>query len=369
MGVDERKAAMSASTRLATRCNACGTSFRVQEEQLAASDGYVRCGRCDAVFNARSTLFDLDAPAGMAQAASTSATVNDTEPPLPEVSVSEAANYAPAVGMQEGVKAENLQLDEAEQRDRSATAPADVGPRTSSPAVSATTSLGPSDGLEPAEPTWREGVNSSPAGDPRLEPDWQEPDASRMLELLGTEALPSQAEAGAPIAAPATWNSLRERRPRKPESRLMLAGLSLISALLVLALPVHWAWVEREPLRAQHAELDAWLTDKAALPSTGWRHLDGLQVSSSSLRATPQGGAFQLELIVLNRAAHRLAMPWLDLSLSDSKGQAVLRRSLDPALLGPSQALAPNEQRKLQIVFRIDRPTAVAGYEVGLFHP
>ena len=50
---------MSSAQRLATRCNACGTSFRVSEEQLAISEGYVRCGRCDAVFNARANLFEI----------------------------------------------------------------------------------------------------------------------------------------------------------------------------------------------------------------------------------------------------------------------------------------------------------------------
>lgn len=45
---------------LATRCNACGTEFRVGEEQLLASDGWVRCGRCNAVFDATEMLFDAD---------------------------------------------------------------------------------------------------------------------------------------------------------------------------------------------------------------------------------------------------------------------------------------------------------------------
>jgi len=49
---------------LATRCTACGTIFRVVRDQLKVSDGWVRCGRCDEVFNALENLFDLerDAP-------------------------------------------------------------------------------------------------------------------------------------------------------------------------------------------------------------------------------------------------------------------------------------------------------------------
>ncbi|MDP2805212.1 MAG: DUF3426 domain-containing protein [Gallionellaceae bacterium] len=35
-----------------TQCPECSTRFKVSEEQLSASEGTVRCGRCNAVFNA-----------------------------------------------------------------------------------------------------------------------------------------------------------------------------------------------------------------------------------------------------------------------------------------------------------------------------
>ncbi|HET7792582.1 MAG TPA: zinc-ribbon and DUF3426 domain-containing protein, partial [Rhizobacter sp.] len=49
---------------LATRCTSCGTVFRVVQDQLKVSEGWVRCGRCNEVFNAIEGLFDLerDAP-------------------------------------------------------------------------------------------------------------------------------------------------------------------------------------------------------------------------------------------------------------------------------------------------------------------
>jgi predicted Zn finger-like uncharacterized protein len=37
---------------LATRCPACGTTFKVVRDQLRISDGWVRCGRCSEVFDA-----------------------------------------------------------------------------------------------------------------------------------------------------------------------------------------------------------------------------------------------------------------------------------------------------------------------------
>ena len=62
---------------LATRCLSCGTVFRVGEEQLLASDGWVRCGRCNSVFNAAEVLFDIDTGAPMRLALPTG---SDTAP-------------------------------------------------------------------------------------------------------------------------------------------------------------------------------------------------------------------------------------------------------------------------------------------------
>lgn len=47
---------------LATRCPACGTVFRVVQDQLKVSQGWVRCGHCQDVFNALEALFELTPP-------------------------------------------------------------------------------------------------------------------------------------------------------------------------------------------------------------------------------------------------------------------------------------------------------------------
>lgn len=44
---------------LATSCPSCGTVFRVVQDQLKISEGWVRCGHCQEVFNALEGLFDL----------------------------------------------------------------------------------------------------------------------------------------------------------------------------------------------------------------------------------------------------------------------------------------------------------------------
>src|ERR1700693_2232548 len=44
---------------LATRCPFCETVFRLQPAQLALRRGLVRCGHCNEVFDASSSLFEL----------------------------------------------------------------------------------------------------------------------------------------------------------------------------------------------------------------------------------------------------------------------------------------------------------------------
>jgi len=83
---------------LATRCAACGTVFRVVQDQLKVSDGWVRCGRCAEVFNAIEGLVELDTasqatPDVMAVAAALENPAADPLPrePLPQFAESTAA--------------------------------------------------------------------------------------------------------------------------------------------------------------------------------------------------------------------------------------------------------------------------------------
>ena len=67
---------------LATSCPSCGTVFRVVQDQLKISEGWVRCGHCQEVFNALEGLFDLarrDTRSGAPDLA-TPATTNPTDP-------------------------------------------------------------------------------------------------------------------------------------------------------------------------------------------------------------------------------------------------------------------------------------------------
>ena len=74
---------------LTTRCSSCATVFRVVQDQLRVSEGWVRCGRCGVPFNAIEGLVDAgdaplrvltpEAPAAPAVAAAPARRISDEE--------------------------------------------------------------------------------------------------------------------------------------------------------------------------------------------------------------------------------------------------------------------------------------------------
>lgn len=71
---------------LATRCPACGTVFRVVQDQLRVSEGWVRCGRCSEPFNALEAMVEWPPVRTAAPAA----------PPAPSAPVAPEEPTAPA---------------------------------------------------------------------------------------------------------------------------------------------------------------------------------------------------------------------------------------------------------------------------------
>ena len=80
---------------LATRCPACNTVFRVLQDQLRVSEGWVRCGQCQEVFNALETLFDLSATAEPGAPANPPQAVFTPPPPAPPAFTPTPSTVAP----------------------------------------------------------------------------------------------------------------------------------------------------------------------------------------------------------------------------------------------------------------------------------
>jgi hypothetical protein len=92
-------------------------------------------------------------------------------------------------------------------------------------------------------------------------------------------------------------------------------------------------------------------------------------VESSGLVRVEKSSIYKLSVALRNRAELEVAMPALELSLTDSQGQLVARRVLTAAELGVNQAtLGAGRELALQATLRA-ATAPVAGYTIELFYP
>lgn len=132
---------------LATRCTHCGTIFKVVQDQLKVSEGWVRCGRCNEVFNALPALFDLekDPPPPRLAPAQTAPEPPPPSPPPPPQAPEPEPEFTPDASGQDtaaalasqGLLSEeelNLGLESQPPSGWEATRPVDFGSSTLPPA-------------------------------------------------------------------------------------------------------------------------------------------------------------------------------------------------------------------------------------------
>jgi len=299
---------------LAARCTACGTVFRVVQDQLRVAGGLVRCGRCSEVFNASTALIDLDA-----------ATV--ASPPAQQPT--EAPTARPPVEAPEATAAT---------LDFSAIEVAGAASSTTEP---------------PRGPTW-----AAAGSEPEPEP---EPEAD-ILDAVDLHAEPA--------AMPSFVRSAeRARRWHRPWVR---GALAAGAALAVVVLSAQIAHVYRDQLAARFPGARPAL--EAACAAWGCRvdpvrAIDKLAVESSGLVRVEKSQVYRLQLVLRNRSDIPLAWPAFELTLSDSAGKAVARRVLRATELGVNEAtLAAGRELPLQATLQA-ATAPVVGYTLELFYP
>ena len=397
---------------LATRCPACGTVFRVVQDQLKVSQGWVRCGQCHEVFNALESLFDLDASPSPAAS------------PPPPPAAPQAPTHAPAAAVSAPAFAatEPSTLDEPpapgygagtalEDSQSTPSAPAPAFPTPPSPAVASRTAEPatapappqpapapeppppppapepppPPEPAAPAEPAPAPFAPPLPAGY-ELPGDGSDdnlgaPDtdalaapfgASRLPESWEREALkPEEAERPAPeevlprFLQQAERQALGARRVRRALLAslcgllLMLLGgqLTLQGRDLVAA---HWP-----ASRPYLASLCSAMGCEVGAPMA----LDQIVLDSSQLQTTDVPGELTITAELRNRASWPVRRPSIELTLTSDEGLTLARRVLTPADLGATDTTLPGEGNWHAQV-RLDvAPLKVTGYALEVFYP
>ena len=311
---------------LATRCNACGTVFRVVQDQLKVSEGWVRCGRCGEVFNALEGLFDLEGasgPIGLARETAVPAPPpEDTPPPATPEPTAQAT------------------VDEPDDEGAATTAidtQVDTSHVDSAFATSASGSPHPVGLVDSQVP--EEGLST--------------------FDSAGSEPTPSFLR-----------EEFRAAQWRRPRVRRALVALA---ALLSLILVVQVALQGRDELAARWPATAPALVALCGLLGCeveAPRALDALAVESSGLTRVDGAPLYRLQVALRNRAGTAVLTPALDLTLTDLRGEIVARRVLQAADFGANAPvrLAAGADWSVNALFDLG-DARVAGYTVEVFYP
>lgn len=339
---------------LATRCTACGTVFKVVQDQLKVSKGWVRCGRCDTVFNALEELFELNGDTiigGVRQPV-----VRPTLPALPE---------QPRTDVIDTGVASTPPIDDPQ--DEPPPAPAEahdefsrslLGAHRKSPAQTPADLVKHRDRNEFADAQFDsdlladdDALPSPQPSTPKSRPDYKPPQPSDE-----TPAFVRHAD--------------RQARWKSPRARWLL---SLASLLLVITLGLqithHWRDRLAAEIPASTPYLTRWCTWLSCKVET-YRSIKDITVETSALNRLPQSNdAYRLSVTLRNRGHLSVQLPSVDLSVNDGLGQLLSRRTLHPSDFQTRQdTVAANSEVTLALVLKSANPR-VNGYTVEVFYP
>ena len=313
---------------LITQCPACATMFKVVPDQLRISDGWVRCGQCDEVFDANAHLYTdpEQQPEPIVQEAAVAgvgggdwksslrfaADQQDAVPAPPF----EAAFEPEAVEVVEVLEVQDEPLVvEAASDDKFSYASAQE------PALDALLDLRPGHArAEPEAPLDGSPVSAKPALAAAPEPRYAQVQV-KTVEPPETPKLSFMRQArGASV-----WHRTGVR-----------ALLSLLALVLLAALGLQVLVHERDRIAATEPAAEEFL-----LAVCAWmdckvqpvRQIESVVIDSSSFTKV-RADVYRLNFTLKSTAAIPLAVPALELTLTDLQDQAVVRSVLLASELG-----------------------------------
>jgi predicted Zn finger-like uncharacterized protein len=348
---------------LATRCTSCGTAFRVVQDQLKVSEGWVRCGRCDAVFNALEGLFDLgrDAPSEWHEEPADPLVASLAPPPAERSSRASGDDDAGHADRNDGA-------DEA--RGDGDTPASDLGELLADPVDA-----------HLFGPRKRSEAKPKPAGQLGARDRVEFSDARFDSDLfLDNTSIPDTELATLAVTdsdALALESSVRPDFVRRADRRArwqstsMRSALGVACALAALALAAQAANHHRDILAARAPSLRpvlaAWCRAVECRIEAP-RRIDEVLVESTALTRAAAQDAFVLSVTLRSRSDLTLALPSIDLTLTDANGRLVARRALAPRDFSAAEVIAPHAEAPLQVMLSAGT-AAVVGYTVEIFYP
>lgn len=453
-----------------TQCPQCGTRFRVVPDQLKVSHGWVRCGKCAEVFNAREALdaaaalkTGQPAPAHSGPAPQqVSIVLRQQEPALPpssgvwEEPVVDAVANMPADGLVTA-PVDNTRPAAAQSRPENETdwavvppsppslptesvphalaadeighlpawlikpgaiwTPASVEQPLADPVEPAPTPVVPLAAVSALQHTFAAWVRTAaPAADAlpldAVKVDKTEDDAELQAALAGTADdataveppkvdiqidLPADAWAESAPAVHAdlldaieTTTAFKQANEAEPAAdvgfirqarrqaawhsgsvRAALGALVIFGgALLALQVAVH----ERDRLAALAPTIKPWLVqlcEPIGCEINPYKDIEAVEIVSTELVRAKDGG-YRFEIGLRNQAGLPVAMPAVELSLTNRQGEAVVRRVVLPNdWVDAPAALLPSSETSLTLRMVLVNPDELRteGFRAVVFYP
>lgn len=361
---------------LITCCPACKTMFKVVPDQMKIADGWVRCGHCSDVFDAAAHLRDQN---------------QDNDPIAPRQVV-----YGQPIQVIDelGVSAVSSTLSNAVVSDE----PVDPEVRPEVLEVTGTEAVAtpPSDRLSsialPNPPfvlvradTGESAVVPAAPGLPD-EPQSQSEAVAAVMPVLAVALLTSEAKSEPelepePGTKPEPDEShedvafVRQARrqvvSQRPRLKIALALLATaLAVLLVLQPTLH----HRDALAGAQPGLQPWLEwlCRPMACSVGPpRQIEAIVVDNSSFNKL-RSDTYRLNFTLKNQAPTAVAMPAIELTLTDTQDQPVVRRVLttgDAGITAPAIAAMSESTGSLVLNVAASGVTRIAGYRLLAFYP
>lgn len=328
---------------LITRCPACRTMFRVVPDQLRISNGWVRCGKCEEIFDAALQMQEV--PASEVPAADSP----DTVPYMPEPATAGAAQPRPKKGGRK--KAAGTRVAGS------------VGDGAPEDAVRARVAVADTAGqAEQGQPS-----------EFRARAD----DASAALSARSASTAPVSvpASGGMPEETAAELSFMRKHGDSPWQRTWVRVVLVIAGHFLLFALAVQVVVHERDRLVAMEPDLKPMVEvvcEQLGCVIRPLRQIDSVVIDSSAFSKV-KGDIYKLSMTLKNRSPIDLAMPMVELTLTDTLDQPLLRKVLKPEELGASSgvmAASSESQITLALSVQLNGMTErVAGYRLLAFYP
>jgi hypothetical protein len=158
---------------------------------------------------------------------------------------------------------------------------------------------------------------------------------------------------------------------RRPMVRLLLL---VVVVVLAAALTLQYAMQERDRLAATQPQLRPLLQllcGQLRCEVQPARQIDAIVIDSSSFNRL-RTDAYRLSFTLRNQAAMPVAMPSLELTLTDSQDQPVIRSVLAPRDLGAASVIPAAGESSSAVTVSVvpgGGSNRIAGYRVLAFYP